>query len=361
MDSNASITQTPGNTPIKDIPPDYYPEGCGFWYELSEGLDAKKKLFFRDSTHGDGTPEKTIVFIHGNPENSYTYRKVINHLINSAKKPFRLVTMDHIGFGLSDQASFEMVCMDHANNLLQLINHLDLKDVTLIVHDWGGPIGIGAFLKVPERVSNLVVLNSTVFPIPETGLTYDTYPSKQVAWSSSPKMIPNNNWGDFAATIIFLTPMEPKDLLAYLMPTLREIGKGNYSPTEKTAQMLFKQQFSPEMNALSSKRLVLQTPIWGHGAKYNEPTLGERDTKPFYMFIQENISACWGPDSQNIGVRALCGKWDPSAKDEVMEQWIAHLPQLEGNITEFQEVSHFVEEHKPKEIAEAILEVSNLI
>ena len=361
MNSKTSITQTPGNTPIKDIPPDYFPEGCGYWLELSEGLDAKKKVFFRDSTHGGGTPEKTILFIHGNPENSYTYRKVISGVIKSAKKPFRLVAMDHIGFGLSDQATFEMVCIDHAENLLQLINHLDLKNVTLVIHDWGGPIGIGAFLKVPERVSNLVILNTTVFPMPETGLTYDNYPSPQVAWSSSPKMMPNNIWGDFAATIIFLEPMEPKQLLTYLMPTLREIGKGNYSTNEKIAQMVYKEQFGPEMNALSSKRLVLQTPIWGHGGKYNEPKLGERDTKPFYTFIQENISACWGLDGQNIGVRAVCGKWDPSAKDEIMKQWVINLPQLEGNIQEFQNVSHFVEEHKPKEIAEAILEVSNLI
>ncbi len=94
-------------------------------------------MFYRDSNHGKGKLKNTIVFVHGNPESSYTYRKVIDHLINSAKKPFRIVAMDHIGFGLSDQASFEMVSMDRANNLFQLIKHLELKRVTLIIHDWG--------------------------------------------------------------------------------------------------------------------------------------------------------------------------------------------------------------------------------
>ena len=361
METITSITQTPGNSPIKEIPPDYYPEGCGFWFELSEGLDAKKKMFFRDSTHGEGPPEKTIVFVHGNPENSYTYRKVISNVINSATKPFRLVAMDHIGFGLSDQASFEMVCMDHANNLLQLINHLDLKNVTLIVHDWGGPIGIGAFLKVPERVSNLVILNTTVFPIPAEGMTYLNYPSEQVAWASSPKLITNINWNSFAATIIFIEPSEPDEVLSKILTSLRAIDRNKYTHEEKEAQKVFKAQFDSEANVLSSKRLVLQTPVWAHGNTYKEPTLGKRDTTDFYRFIQENIGKLWGSNGQNIGVRAVCGKWDPSAKDEVMEQWISHLPQLEGHVKEFPDVSHFVEEHKPKEIAEAILEVSKLI
>jgi len=81
MNPNTYITQTPGNTPIKTVPPDYFPEGCGFWFKLAEGLDANKKIFFRDSKHRSENPEKTLVFVHGNPENSYTYRKVIKNVI----------------------------------------------------------------------------------------------------------------------------------------------------------------------------------------------------------------------------------------------------------------------------------------
>ncbi len=354
------ITRSLGNSPIHEYPSDYFPQGCGFWYELSEGLDTDKKMFFRDSTHGNGNPESTIVFVHGNPENSYTYRKVIKHVVNSTKKPIRIIAMDHIGFGLSDQATFEMVCMDHSKNLLQLIEHLDLKNVTLIVHDWGGPIGIGAFLKVPDRVSNLVILNTTIFPMPDTGITYLTYPSRRVPWAKSPKRIPNKNWGAFAATIIFIEPMEPQDLLSKLMASMFEVEKENYHQEEKMAQMVFKEQFDSEANILSSKRLVLQTPTWGHGNTYVEPKLGERDTTGFYHFIQENIGPLWGPKGQNIGVRAVLGKWDPCAKDEVIDQWIGHLPQLAGKTQEFQDVSHFIEEFKYKEIAEAIMNVAEL-
>jgi pimeloyl-ACP methyl ester carboxylesterase len=351
----------PSNTPVNSVPSDYFPEGYGFWYELSDGIDAGKKMFFRDSNHGTGNPEVTIVFVHGNPESSYTYRNIIEHLVNSTKKTIRIVAMDHIGFGLSDQASFEMVCMDHADNLYQLINHLDLQKVTLVIHDWGGPIGIGAFLRVPDRISNLVILNSTVFPFPKSGMTYENYPLKQFPWANTPKIIPNNLWGAFASFAIFYNPKDPQELISNLpnlLVTARETG--SFSENETPPQIFFREQFQSEKNVLSSKRLVLQTQVWGHGNKYIEPTLGERDTAPFYHFIQENISSKWGPNGLNIGVRAVLGKWDPSAKDEVIKQWIENLPQLEGQVKVFENAGHFIEEIEPETIANAIIEVSNI-
>jgi pimeloyl-ACP methyl ester carboxylesterase len=346
---------------VSDVPSDYYPQGCGFWYKLTEDIDAGKKIFYRDSKHGEGNLKDTLVFVHGNPESSYTYRKVIDHLIESARKPFRIVAMDHIGFGLSDQASFEMVSMDHANNLFQLIEHLDLKRVTLIIHDWGGPIGIGAFLKVPYRVSNLVILNSTVFPFPKSGITYDNYPLKQFPWANTPNTIPNNLWGAFASFAIFYNPKDPQELLSALPNMLAAArNSGSFSENETSAQKFFRTQFQSEMNVMSSKRLVLQTSSWGHGNVYNEPLHGERDTTSFYRFIQDNIANIWGPNGQNIGVRAVIGKWDPSAKDEVMQQWVENLPQLRGNIEVFEDAGHFIEEIKPEAIADAINDVADL-
>ncbi|MFX1279403.1 MAG: alpha/beta fold hydrolase [Promethearchaeota archaeon] len=351
----------PSNTPVTNVPEDYFPQGCGFWFELPKGFDKGKKMFYRDSNHGEGKPEGTIVFVHGNPESSYTYRGVIEQLINIVKKPFRIIAMDHIGFGLSDQASFEMVSMDHAENLWQLINHLDLKKVTLVIHDWGGPIGIGAFLKDPYRVSNLVILNSTVFPFPQSGMTYENYPLKQFTWANTPNIIPNNLWGAFTSFAIFYNPEDPQELISEFPKMLaNSASTGSFSENETIVQRFFREQFQSEKNVMSSKRLVLQTPVWGHGNIYKEPDLGNRDTSPFYHFIQENISKLWGPSGQNIGVRAVIGKWDPSAKDEVMKQWVENLPQLEGNIDVFENAGHFIEEIEPAAIANAIIEVAKL-
>lgn len=361
MESELKVSEIPGNTPIKKIPKDYYPEGSGFWFRLSEGLDSKKKMFFRNSIFGNGKPKSTIVFVHGNPENSYTYRKVIKNIIHYAKQPFRIVAMDHIGFGLSDQATYEMVCMDHANNLFQMIRFLDLRNVTLIVHDWGGPIGIGAFLRDPKRVSNLVILNSTVFPMPQMGMTYQTYPGSWLNWALGPKIIPDFLWGSFAAFSIFCKPMGQIKLFVKMIFSIIAKSLGIYGINEKIAQKLYKTQFKSRLNTLSSKRLVLQTPMWGYGNTYLEPQLGKRDTSSFYHFIQDNISELWGKNGQNINVRAICGQWDPSAKSEVIKQWIENLPQLKGYVKIFKDVGHFIEEIKPKEIASEIINVAGLI
>lgn len=362
MSVKEKMAATPGNTPVRDVPEDYYPPGCGFWYTLPEGPDAGKKLFYRYSAHGEGAPVTTIVFVHGNPESSYIYRNVIKEIIARAKEPFAVLAVDHIGFGLSDQASYQMECLNHADNLLLLVRELDLEKVTLVVHDWGGPIGIGAFLREPERVSNLVVTNSTVFPMPESGLTYKNYPISWLGWSQVPLIMPRRFWGSYASYAVFRTPAKPFRLIAGLLLYLLKAEFGIFSGTEdeRRAKRLFKEQFRSKANVLASKRFVRQSAVWGRGNAFKEPTLGTQDTSPFYRFIQENIGSAWGPNGQNIGVRAVLGRWDALGKDEVIEQWIADLPQLEGHVKAFEGVGHFVEEARPREIAESIMEVAGL-
>jgi pimeloyl-ACP methyl ester carboxylesterase len=360
MKSNSNISQKPGNTPIGGIPLDYFPKNRGFWLKLSEGLDKGKKLFFRDSSHGIGNPGSTIVFVHGNPECSYTYRKIIKTLINKAKKPFRIINMDHIGFGLSDQSTYEMVCMDHSINLLQLIQTLDLNNVTLIVHDWGGPIGIGAFLKEPERLKSLIVLNSTIFPLLKEGKTYKNYPISWLGWARMPYIIPNHFWGSIASFAVFLKPLKPIKLLISMLKYLVLAEMNIYPSDELISRKLFRIQFQSKSNTLSSKRLVFQTSHWGHGNIYKEPKLGKRSTIKFYQFIQNNLQRYWGPKGQNIGVKLIFGLWDAVSKKSVIVQWLNNLPQLKGNIKIFEDETHFIQETKPEYIAEIILESANL-
>lgn len=350
-----------GNTPVKNIPENYNTPGCGYWFELEGGLDDGKKMFFSDTSYGEGEPAAVVVFVHGNPECSYTYRKVITEMKRRAKFPFRIIAMDHIGFGLSDQASYEMVCMDHASNLLQLVRFLDLRNITMVIHDWGGPIGIGALIEEPERLANLMLLNSTVFPMPQQGITYENYPISWLGWCMGPKVVPDLFWGSYASYAIFRTPAGAFRILAGMLGYLVMSQINIYPGEEKAARKLFKEQFRTKMNSRSSQRLVLQTPFWAHGNVYEEPVLGERDTAPFYRHIQENISREWGPEGKDIGARAVLGGWDPTSKDEVIEQWVEHLPQLEGHMQIFEDVGHFVEEVKYKEIADAIIGMTDLV
>jgi len=105
---------------------------------------------------------KPIVFVHGNPSWSFQFRNVIKRLAPS----YRCVAPDHLGFGLSDKpADFSYKPRDHAANLAALLDSLDLSDVTLVVNDWGGPIGLSYAIEHPERVAHLVITNPWMWPV----------------------------------------------------------------------------------------------------------------------------------------------------------------------------------------------------
>lgn len=340
------------NSPLKSIPKDYFPKNDGYWFQVPRGFDKGKIMFYRDSNVNTNNPDNTILFVHGNPECSYTYRNIIHLMTQQTEIGCRIVSMDHIGFGLSDHAMYQMVSMDHARNLLELIRELNLTNITLVIHDWGGPIGIGALLNEPERVSNLVVLNSTVFPIPKQGLTFKNYPIPWLGWCQTPYIIPDIFWGDFAAYAIFTTPNNSISLLSNMVKNIALMEFDIYQNYHRSAQVVFKQQFQSKMNVKSSKRLVLQTKNWGYGNQYKDPSIGKRNTSEFYKMIQNTLTDKWG---QKIGAKALIGRWDPLGQNRVLTQWVRNLPQLKGNITIFEDTGHFIEEIKYKQIANAIL------
>jgi pimeloyl-ACP methyl ester carboxylesterase len=351
----------PGDTPVDHVPADYYPEGCGAWFEVPAGHDAGKRLFVRDSIHGSGDPDATVVLVHGNPETSYTYRNVVDNLLADADGTVRVVTMDHVGFGLADTADYQMVCHDHARNLSHLVDALDLSDVTLVVHDWGGPIGVGGFLDHPGLVSNLVVLNSTVFPMPGTGYTYHgNYPTRFLPWARVASVVPDVFWREVAGYVPFQSPQLPLKLYSGLVLYIIARRLGRVPATGRDAERVFCEQFRDRGNVRSSKHLVWQTPYWGHGNVYEDPDLGERDTGPFYEAMQERIVAEWGPDARDIGVRAVVGRWDPCGKPAVLDQWREAFPQLEGNVAALEDAGHFIEEARPQAVADAITDAAGL-
>lgn len=110
---------------------------------------------------GDGPP---LLMVHGNPTWSFYWR----HLVKGLSDDYRCVVPDHLGCGLSDQPDAFFRLEDRSRHLAALIEHLDLRDLTLVVHDWGGPIGLHAALRDPGRVARLVIFNTGVFegPLP---------------------------------------------------------------------------------------------------------------------------------------------------------------------------------------------------
>jgi len=168
-------------------------------------------------------------------------------------------------------------------------------------------------------------------------------------------MIPDRLWGAFAAYVVFRTPAKPFAILSQMVLFFGRAVMGSLPKDERPARRVYQSQFRSKSNAKSSKRLVRQSAVWAMGNRYVDPALGERDTAPFYRFIQENISRCWGRAGQDIQVRLLAGRWDPLGKAYVVAQWVKALPQLEEHVTLFDGVGHFVEEERPYDIADTIL------
>ena len=109
---------------------------------------------------GDGAP---IVFVHGNPSWSFEYRDVVAGL----RDEFRCIAVDHVGFGLSSRSDRgeDHHPAAHAERFTALLEHLDVRDVTLFLSDWGGPIGLDFARRYPERVARLVVANTWCWPV----------------------------------------------------------------------------------------------------------------------------------------------------------------------------------------------------
>jgi haloalkane dehalogenase len=100
---------------------------------------------------------ETLLFVHGTPSWSFDFR----HVIKALRPRYRCIALDHIGFGLSDKPSeYTYGTQRHSENLERLVLALDLRDITLVVHDFGGPIGLNMAIRHPDRIRRLVILNS---------------------------------------------------------------------------------------------------------------------------------------------------------------------------------------------------------
>lgn len=111
---------------------------------------------------GAGDP---VVLLHGNPTWGYLYRDVIGPLVQAGR---RVIVPDMIGFGLSEKPTREHAhSLDgHGANLIALIRQLDLRRVTLVCHDWGGPTGLSAAMAETARMRALVVMSTWAWPLP---------------------------------------------------------------------------------------------------------------------------------------------------------------------------------------------------
>ncbi len=108
---------------------------------------------------GDGP---VFLCLHGNPTWSFLYR----HIVTGLKDRFRCIALDYPGFGLSTAPDgYGYTAAEHARVVRAFVQHLDLRDVTLMVQDWGGPIGFWTATHEPDRFRAFVIGNTWAWPI----------------------------------------------------------------------------------------------------------------------------------------------------------------------------------------------------
>ena len=251
---------------------------------------------------GEGPP---VVLVHGTPTWSFLYRS----LITTLRSRHRVIALDHLGFGLSDKppdAPYRP--RDHARRLGALIDSLGLSGITLVVHDFGGPIGLAAALERLDRVERIVVMNSFLWPL-------DGDPSirrgGRIAGSWLGRVLYRHL--NFSVKVLLPAGMHDKSVLT---PQLRAQYAGPFgTPDERMGTWAF-------ARALLGDSAWYQG-LWGRRAELSgKPTL-----------------LAWG-------VR------DPAFGPPYLARWLEAFPH--ARVTAFEDSGHFVPEEAPRELAAAV-------
>jgi pimeloyl-ACP methyl ester carboxylesterase len=128
------------------------------WLSLEPGI----RMHYVDEGPREGP---VVLLLHGNPTWSFYWR----HLIRALSPTHRVIAPDHIGCGKSDKpddARYPYRLARRIADIERLVEELGLRELTLIVHDWGGMIGMGWASRHPQMLTKLVLLNTAAFPLP---------------------------------------------------------------------------------------------------------------------------------------------------------------------------------------------------
>lgn len=253
---------------------------------------------------GSGSP---LVMVHGTPTWSFLYRTLIKELSGE----YRVISPDHIGFGLSDKPEhWSYRPQDHARNLETLIEHLGLKNIVLMVHDFGGPIGFSYALEHPENVLALVIFNTFLWSL-----------KGDPAFERPARMFNN------------------------------AIGRWLY----------LRQNFSANVMVRSAwgKHRPLSTAVHQH---YQRPFQSAKSRLGTWRFFQSLLGesdwyeSLWARRDRIAGKPALIlwGMRDIAFKEKELERWRGLFPQ--ARVLTYPQVGHFVPDEAGPETVEAIRE-----
>jgi haloalkane dehalogenase len=248
-----------------------------------------------------------LLFVHGNPTWSFAWR----HLISSLKSDFRCLAVDHIGCGFSDKPQEYDYTLDrHIRNLCRFVESLDLRNVTLVAHDWGGCIGMGAAGRAPDRFARFILMNTAAFR------------SK-----SMPFRIAVCRW-----PVVGAIGVRGMNLFARAALTMA-VSKRKLEPLDKRGLLA---PYDSWANRIAIHRFVLDIPMAPDHPSYStlveiEESLAKQAGKPMLL--------AWG-------MRDWC--FTP----EFLAEWRQRFPQAE--VVEFADAGHYLFEDEPEKLVETV-------
>lgn len=282
-------------------------------FEISEHLYPFKANFFDIGGNirmhyvdeGQGHP---VVMVHGNPSWSFYYRR----LISALSKEQRVIVPDHIGCGFSDKPGdeqYQYTLKSRVDDLEKLLDALGVtENVTLVLHDWGGMIGMAYASRKPERIKRIVLLNTAAFRLPET---------KAMPWT--------------------LRLARDTSLGAMLVNQFNAFSRGavKFCVTEKMSDEIaaaYTAPYDSPKNRIATLRFVQDIPLTPGDPAYEivagvEENLSQFDALP--------VLICWG------------GK-DFVFDGHFLRRWREFLPG--AKVVEFPDAGHYVLEDKAEEI-----------
>jgi haloalkane dehalogenase len=262
-------------------------------------LDVGRGVEMHYLDEGAGDP---VVMLHGNPKWSFYWR----HLVAGLSPSFRTIGPDHVGCGLSDKPGddrYDYVLERRVQDLELLLDHLGVtKNITLIVHDWGGMIGLAFATKHPERVKRIVVTNTAGFGLPV---------GRRLPWQIAVVRyapffpVPVRAWNAFSRGANLLCSTRP----------------GGLSPLEKRAYLA---PYDSWRHRIAVQRFVEDIPLRAGDRSF---PLVDRVSRELGQFASVPLLICWG-------------KRDFVFDDAFLAEWSRRLPHAE--VHAFADAGHYV-------------------
>lgn len=224
---------------------------------------------------GEGAP---LLFLHGNPTWSFLWRRVMRP---ARERGLRVVAPDLAGCGMSEKPTDPSyyTLERHVANVVSLARALDLRDVTLVLHDWGGPIGMGLAVQEPQRIARIVVANTVAFA-PKEQRPLTKWHASLSTWWGYRLAVHLNAVERSAMKLGVARPLPPDVLRAYAWP-MRERGARIAAarfvqmvpdgPDHPTSAML--RRYQAEYPKLASKPMLV---LWADKDRVMRPRFAKR-------------------------------------------------------------------------------------